>query len=66
MQRQIVEQFAERAAEYSRTLKLGVSLDRETDLGPLISARQRDRVRGYIEAGKAEGAIGQRRRWPRQ
>ena len=56
VQRQIVEQFAERAAEYSRTLKLGVSLDRETDLGPLISARQRDRVRGYIEAGKAEGA----------
>jgi aldehyde dehydrogenase (NAD+) len=25
-------------------------------MGPLISARQRDRVMGYIEAGKAEGA----------
>ena len=34
--------------------------------GPLISARQRERVLGYIEKGKAEGAkVGARRRPPR-
>jgi acyl-CoA reductase-like NAD-dependent aldehyde dehydrogenase len=29
---------------------------RDVDLGPLVSAAQRDRVRGYIEKGIAEGA----------
>ena len=33
--------------------------------GPLISAKQRDRVMGYIEKGKAEGARLVRRRRPR-
>ena len=30
--------------------------------GPLINARQRERVLGYIERGKAEGALPRRRR----
>lgn len=34
----------------------GDPLDPATRLGPLVSARQRDRVRGYIERGTAEGA----------
>lgn len=37
-------------------LKVGDPLDKSTDVGPLVSSRQRDRVLGYIEAGKAEGA----------
>ena len=36
--------------------RLGPGLDPGTQLGPLISAEQEQRVRGYIEAGKAEGA----------
>ncbi|MBD0281269.1 MAG: aldehyde dehydrogenase family protein [Thermoleophilaceae bacterium] len=36
--------------------RLGPGLDPGTQLGPLISAEQEERVRGYIEAGKAEGA----------
>ena len=34
----------------------GPRLDPGTQLGPLISAEQQERVRGYIETGKAEGA----------
>jgi acyl-CoA reductase-like NAD-dependent aldehyde dehydrogenase len=34
----------------------GPGLDPATTLGPLISAEQRERVCGYIERGKAEGA----------
>ena len=34
----------------------GPSLSPETRLGPLVSHVQRDRVMGYIEAGKKEGA----------
>jgi acyl-CoA reductase-like NAD-dependent aldehyde dehydrogenase len=36
--------------------RLGPGLEPDTQLGPLISAEQEERVRGYIEAGKAEGA----------
>ena len=36
--------------------RLGPGLDSDTQLGPLISAEQEERVRGYIESGKAEGA----------
>lgn len=34
----------------------GPSLDEATRLGPLVSAAQRDRVRGFIEQGLREGA----------
>jgi acyl-CoA reductase-like NAD-dependent aldehyde dehydrogenase len=36
-------------------LVVGDSLDPSTQIGPLASARQRDRVEGYIEKGRAEG-----------
>jgi acyl-CoA reductase-like NAD-dependent aldehyde dehydrogenase len=36
--------------------RLGPGLDPATQLGPLISAEQRERVCGYIERGKSEGA----------
>ena len=36
--------------------RLGPGLNPGTQLGPLISAEQEERVRGYIETGKAEGA----------
>jgi acyl-CoA reductase-like NAD-dependent aldehyde dehydrogenase len=38
------------------SLKLGDPLDPNTRLGPLISATQRERVEGYIDKGKREGA----------
>jgi acyl-CoA reductase-like NAD-dependent aldehyde dehydrogenase len=36
--------------------RLGPGLEPSTQMGPLISAEQEQRVRGYIEAGKSEGA----------
>ena len=36
-------------------LIVGDSLDPATQVGPMASARQRDRVEGYIERGRAEG-----------
>src|SRR6202030_4585018 len=35
---------------------LGPGLDPGTQLGPLVSAEQRDRVMGYIESGREQGA----------
>jgi aldehyde dehydrogenase (NAD+) len=37
-------------------LKLGPGMDPETDMGPLVSAKQQQTVLGYIEQGKKEGA----------
>jgi acyl-CoA reductase-like NAD-dependent aldehyde dehydrogenase len=34
----------------------GDPLDKATDIGPLVSSRQRERVLNYIEIGKSEGA----------
>jgi acyl-CoA reductase-like NAD-dependent aldehyde dehydrogenase len=49
---EVVSALAERAPK----MKMGPGLDPETQLGPLVSEEQRDRVAGYIEKGKDEGA----------
>ncbi len=48
-----VEELAKAAAE---KMTLGHALEGTGRLGPLVSAAQRDRVRGYIRTGVAEGA----------
>jgi len=40
----------------TNSLSVGDPLDAATDVGPLVSARQRDRVLDYVEIGKASGA----------
>jgi phenylacetaldehyde dehydrogenase len=52
----IHDQVAQGVAGHARGLKIGNGLDPETVLGPLISARQKQRVLDYIEIAKAEGA----------
>jgi acyl-CoA reductase-like NAD-dependent aldehyde dehydrogenase len=36
--------------------RVGPGLDPDTQLGPLVSAEQQERVMGYIDSGRAEGA----------
>jgi aldehyde dehydrogenase (NAD+) len=48
----VVSALAERAPK----MKMGPGLDPQTQLGPLVSAEQHERVTGYIDRGKAEGA----------
>jgi aldehyde dehydrogenase (NAD+) len=56
VQRSIHEQFVERMAAFSKTLKVGDPMDPGTKLGPLISQRQLDKVLGYVGTGAEEGA----------
>jgi betaine-aldehyde dehydrogenase len=56
VQRTIVAEFSERVADRTRRLVVGPPLDDATEMGPLISMAQRDRVRAYVEAGRREGA----------
>ena len=50
------DEFVDRLVERASTIQLGGTRDWETDMGPIVSARQHQRVLGYIESGKAEGA----------
>ncbi len=50
------DEVVEALAEHVGSMVVGDSLDPETDVGPLVSARQRDRVAGYLRIGHEEGA----------
>ncbi len=52
----IYDEFLQRMLEKTKKLKLGDPKKPETDLGPLISKRQQERVLNYIAIGKSEGA----------
>ena len=39
-----------------RSLKIGPGIDPESEMGPLVTKQHLDKVRGYVEAGAAEGA----------
>ncbi len=56
VQREIYDEFAQRLAETAKGIRLGDPFDPHTTMGPLISAEQHERVLGYLEAGKREGA----------
>ncbi len=43
-------------AAQAEKARLGPGLDPDSQLGPVVSAEQQERVMGYIEAGRAEGA----------
>jgi acyl-CoA reductase-like NAD-dependent aldehyde dehydrogenase len=49
---EVTDVLAQRAA----AARLGAGLDPQTQLGPLVSAEQQERVLGYIESGLKEGA----------
>lgn len=51
----IKDKFVKRLAERADAITLGNPLD-NPDMGPLVSENQMNRVLGYIEKGKAEGA----------
>jgi aldehyde dehydrogenase (NAD+) len=55
--RSVYEQVLDGIAGAAKGLKLGGSQDANADIGPLISAKQRDRVTGLIGEGKRDGAI---------
>lgn len=51
----VLEKFQTALVEKLRTVKVGDPSDPHTDMGPLISAQQRERVSGFIKKGLDEG-----------
>ncbi|HET8798673.1 MAG TPA: aldehyde dehydrogenase family protein [Thermoanaerobaculia bacterium] len=50
------DRFARALVDAFRATKVGDPLLDETEMGPLVSLAHRERVRGFIEKGKSEGA----------
>jgi len=52
----VYDQVVEGLAAYAGGLKLGHGLDPATQMGPLVNARQAERVSGFIAGARSEGA----------
>ena len=50
------DELVERLAEKARDIKLGNPLETETEMGPIAFKEQLDKVQGYVDAGREEGA----------
>ncbi|MBD0290038.1 MAG: aldehyde dehydrogenase [Thermoleophilia bacterium] len=56
VEKPLYDDFVARFAEAAERLKVGDPLDAETQMGSLISRGHRDKVHGFVEAGRDEGA----------
>jgi betaine-aldehyde dehydrogenase len=57
VQKDIYRKFVDAAAEKAKAIRLGPGVDRQTKMGPLVSAEQRDRVAKYLEVGRGEAKV---------
>ncbi|MFI6008315.1 aldehyde dehydrogenase family protein [Streptomyces sp. NPDC051243] len=56
-QRGVYDRLVEQLAAYAGRLRVGDPRERDTVVGPVISAAHRDRVESYVELGRKEGAV---------
>ena len=56
VEKKIFDKVVDGVAEQAEKIKVGSGFEPSTDMGPLVSREQLDRVCGYLEAGFSEGA----------
>ncbi|MBY8343495.1 aldehyde dehydrogenase family protein [Streptomyces spinosirectus] len=56
-QRGVYDRLVEQLASYAGRLKVGDPRQKDTVVGPVISAAHRERVESYVELGRKEGAV---------
>ena len=56
VQASVYDEFVEKLARKAKSIRIGDPFDPATQLGPVISAKQRDRVLSYAGYGNGEGA----------
>ncbi len=54
--KRVHDEFRDALVDRARSLTLGAGIEPETEVGPVINRAQLERVHGYVEIGKAEGA----------
>jgi phenylacetaldehyde dehydrogenase len=53
----IFDLLMEGVADQAGKIRIGPGLDPDTEMGPLVSREQYDRVSGYLHQGRSEGAV---------
>src|SRR5437867_4682243 len=56
VEKSVFDQVVEGVAEKAKKIKVGPGLDANTQMGPLVSVEQMDRVCSYLESGFSQGA----------
>lgn len=56
VERKVFDQVTEGIAAFAKQMKVGPGLDPATQVGPLVSQEQQERVLRYIQSGFSEGA----------
>ena len=54
--RSIYDRFVSNCVDRMKAVAVGYQLDPSTQMGPVVSAKQRDRVLRYLDRGRTEGA----------
>jgi phenylacetaldehyde dehydrogenase len=54
--RSVFDRVVAGVADIAKSLKLGNGLDPTTQIGPVVSRRQADRIQGYVQSGLDDGA----------
>jgi len=52
----VADPLVQKLSPRVRALKIGPGTDKESEMGPLVTAAHRDKVKGYIDLGVKEGA----------
>ena len=55
VERRVLDEVVEGIVKRAEQIRLGPGLDLDTDMGPLVSQEQLDRVLGYIASGREDG-----------
>ena len=56
VEQKVYDEFVGRVAEFGKKLQVGPGIDPNTQIGPLVSKDQFERVTGYLDIGQKEGA----------
>jgi phenylacetaldehyde dehydrogenase len=56
VEKQVYDQVVDGVAEIASNIKVGAGQDPESEMGPVISSKQLERICGYIEQGVTDGA----------
>ncbi len=56
VEQSVYQRFSDALVAAFKRVRVGNPLDDATEMGPLVTSAQRDRVMEYVEAGKKEGA----------
>lgn len=56
VEKEVFDEVVEGVTKFAKKIKVGSGLEPDTTMGPLVSQEQFDRVCGYLESGRTEGA----------